>query len=137
MTNYPFHYQFLLNCDTHSVPRDGTVGSYGSIDFANQTAIGTYTVVATNTFTGCTNTMKGDATISYSNSPLAGTLTKSPNVAGVCIGTDVSATATPGSGGGSTAVDVLEYRFDGAGTWTAYTSGAILGTTGHSLVEIR
>jgi gliding motility-associated-like protein len=61
---------------------------------------------------------------------------KTPNLDAVCDRQDVSATFSPGSGGvGCT--DAFQYRLDGSGSWAAYTPGADISTTGHTLVEIR
>ncbi len=46
-------------------------GTGGAISFGNQTAAGTYTVIATNTATTCTNTMTGSATIIVNALPAA------------------------------------------------------------------
>jgi len=61
---------------------------------------------------------------------------KTPAVAVVCEGTDVSATFTAGSGGVN-CTDEFEYSYDGTGTWNSYSPGTNLSTTGHTLVEIR
>jgi len=61
---------------------------------------------------------------------------KTPALASVCDGTDVSATFLAGSGGVGCS-DAYQYRFDGSGLWTPYTPGNNLATTGHSLVEIQ
>jgi hypothetical protein len=50
-------------------------GVTGPISFGNQTAAGTYTVLATNTTTGCTTPMTGAAVISVNASPAAFTVT--------------------------------------------------------------
>ncbi len=75
-------------------------------------------------------------TVTVVAQPVGPTLdVKTPNVASVCSGTDVSATFIAGSGGvGCT--DAFEYRFDG-GSWSAYTPGTNLNTIGHTLVEIQ
>ncbi len=77
-------------------------------------------------------------TVTIEGTPIAGTLTKSPNVATVCAGTAVSATLTPGSGGNGT--DETQYSTNAGGTWTTYTSGNSISTTGLSganVVQIR
>jgi len=61
---------------------------------------------------------------------------KTPNLASVCDGTNVSATFIAGSGGVGCS-DAFQYRFDGVGLWTAYTPGNSLSTTGHTLVDIQ
>ncbi len=50
-------------------------GTGAAISFGLQTATGTYTVVATNSLTGCTNTMTGSVTISTNPLPAAQVLT--------------------------------------------------------------
>jgi hypothetical protein len=67
--------------------------------------------------------------------PVAPSITKSPNTTNVCEGATVSATFTGGSGGNGT--NTYEYRYDGTGSWSSYTPGTPLSTTGHTLVEIR
>jgi len=75
-------------------------------------------------------------TVTVVPQPIGPTLdVKTPNLASVCIGTDVSATFIAGSGGVGCS-DAFEYRFDG-GSWTTYTPGTNLSTTGHTLVEIQ
>ena len=51
------------------------LGSGGALDFGLYTSTGTYTVVATNTSTGCTATMTGSATIGTTTAPTAYTVT--------------------------------------------------------------
>ncbi len=46
-------------------------GTGGSLDFGISAAAGVYTVVATNTLTGCTRTMAGSATITIEQHPLS------------------------------------------------------------------
>jgi len=46
-------------------------GTGSLIDFGNQTAAGTYTIKATNTTTGCVNTMTGSSVIVVNNPPIA------------------------------------------------------------------
>jgi hypothetical protein len=60
---------------------------------------------------------------------------KTPDLASVCDGTDVSATFSAGSGGVGCS-DAFEYRIDG-GSWTTYTPGTDLSTIGHTSVEIQ
>jgi uncharacterized protein YaiE (UPF0345 family) len=69
--------------------------------------------------------------------PSAPTLNvKTPNLATVCAGTLVSATFNAGTGGVGCSDD-YQYRFDGAGGWSAYTPGTDLNTTGHTSVQIQ
>jgi uncharacterized protein YjbI with pentapeptide repeats len=69
--------------------------------------------------------------------PVAGTLTKTPNVVSVCENDNVSAALTAGTGGNGT--DELQYRINNGAwsAWAAYTSGSNISTTGLTGVEIR
>ena len=76
--------------------------------------------------------------MTFSAAPVSGTLTPTPAAGAVCDGAFVSATATSGTDGSGTITDFVEYRYDGgSGSWTTYSSGSPLTTSGHSLVEIR
>jgi hypothetical protein len=70
---------------------------------------------------------------------LAGSLSKNPDSEGVCVGSNVSATLIPGSGGNG--VDSLAYRTKtGSSTWSAwsdYASGTNIPTTGKTAVEVH
>ena len=57
----------------------------------------------------------------------------------VCMGDEVSATFTGGSGGTGTVTDVYQFSIDGGVTWNLYTSGAsILATEeGVNIIQIR
>ncbi len=70
--------------------------------------------------------------------PVSGTLTKTPDADNVCENEDVSAILTAGSGGNGT--DELEYRTHDGTNWSAwanYVSGNDISTTGKTDVEIR
>ena len=67
-----FNYQLMNGSTPVGTPRSGT-GS--SIDFGLQTAAGAYTVVATNSSTGCFAPMTGTATITITPLPTADTVT--------------------------------------------------------------
>jgi hypothetical protein len=87
---------------------------------------------------GCGTLYTNSVHIEVEPTPVSGSLTKSPDLTTVCEGTDVSASATSGSGGNGT--DVLEYRTEttsGWSSWIAYTSGNSINTTGKINVEIR
>ena len=127
-----------------------TENGAGSITAGATTLTPTYTSAAgdagnvvTLTMTVTSNNACGTATatatytVTVNAVPESGTLNKTPDVTVVCEGTNVSATLTAGSGGAGTITDVLEYRFNGSGTWSAYTSGASLSTTGKTKVEIQ
>lgn len=62
------NYQLQANAVNTGSPIAGT-GS--AISFGNQTSAGTYTVIATNATTSCTNNMTGNAVITISTTPVA------------------------------------------------------------------
>ncbi len=109
--------------DTPSITIDWTIAG------------GPYAVSVYTSADGCDGTPQSvDVTIVQQ--PIGPTLNiKTPNLASVCDGADVSATFIAGSGGVGCS-DVFEYRFDG-GIWTTYTPGTNLSTTGHTSVEIQ
>ncbi len=119
---------------TYTISPGGTqmAGTGSAISFGTLTA-GTYTISGTNL--GGTTSMTGSAVITEEATPVAGTLAKTPNTASVLTGTNVSAALTAGSGGNGT--DELEYRFGGTGSWSSYTTGTNLSTTGQTSVDIR
>ncbi len=76
-------------------------------------------------------------TVNIVAQPIAPTMTKSPNLAEVCSGTDVSATIlTAGSGGVAACEDSYQYRTN-EGSWIAYTPGVAISTTGLNSVDIK
>ena len=75
--------------------------------------------------------------ITVEQTPVSGTLNKTPDLANVCEGSDVSATLTPGSGGNG--IDSLAYRTHDGFNWSAwldYNSGDNISTLGKTQVEI-
>ncbi len=76
--------------------------------------------------------------ITIEQTPVTGTLAKTPNVANVCEGSDVSAALTAGSGGNG--VDSLAYRTHNGTAWSSwinYVSGTNISTTDKTQVEIQ
>ncbi len=71
-------------------------GTAGSLSFGTQTAGGTYTVVATNSTTGCSENMTGSAIITVNSLPTAFTVTGGGNYcsggSGVIVGLNSSTT---------------------------------------------
>src|SRR6185295_3677959 len=61
---------------------------------------------------------------------------KSPNLSAVCDGQDVNATITAGSGGTGCS-DSYEFSTDGGTTWSAYTSGANISSTGRAGTSVN
>lgn len=83
--------------------------------------------------TGC-----AEITITVEPAPVSGTLSKTPDVASICQGNSVSATLSAGSGGNG--IDELEYRTNNGSawsSWSAYTSGSSISTSGLTNVEIQ
>ncbi|MBV5347583.1 hypothetical protein JZU46_05135, partial [bacterium] len=118
-----------------------TLGSATGAQTASYTPLTTsvgvkyyYCIVSGTCSPTVTSTVSGAITIN--TIPVSGTLTPSVAAGGVCVGTSVSATLTAGSGGAGTVADVLQYKYD-AGSWTTYTSGLSLTTTGHTSVSIQ
>ncbi|MCO5266982.1 MAG: hypothetical protein M9948_14050, partial [Lentimicrobium sp.] len=89
------------------------------------------------TATYCENSAYTTVGWTVEATPIAGTLTKTPNVLNVCENDIVSATLTAGNGGNGT--DELEFRTNNGtwSAWAAYTSGANISTADLSGVEIR
>lgn len=90
---------------------------------------------------GCASTDTALVNWSVSSAVIMPVMTKVPAIAGVCDGTDVSATlASPGSGGSAGCSDIYEFRTYSAGLWTAlapYTPGNLIPTTGLDSIEIQ
>jgi hypothetical protein len=97
---------------------------------------GPYTLSVFTTVNGCSGPPQS-VDVTVVESPVGPTLdNQTPAGPGVCAGTPVSATFLAGSGG-IDCTDQFEYSFDNSGTWTTYTPGSQIPTTGVSLVEIR
>jgi hypothetical protein len=76
-------------------------GTASALDFGLQTAANAYTVVATNTTTGCFSNMTGSATVTITPTTTATvTITTIPGTT-ICAGAFGTFTATPASGGSS------------------------------------
>ncbi len=92
------HYQLYNGFTTMGVAVPSTGGP---LDLGLQTAPGTYTVIATNASTACSNTMAGSAVVTVN--PLAPTYVAVSTVAGdtVCSGSTVTFTPAPVNGGTS------------------------------------
>lgn len=75
--------------------------------------------------------------VTVESTPVAGNLSKTPDVIAVCENENVSAALIPGTGGNG--VDETEYRTNNGSWsgWTSYTSGQEIATTGLTTIEIR
>jgi len=127
-------YQLLLNSTQTGSP---VIGTGSAISFGNQTTAGTYTVVATNSTTTCTNNMAGNAVITITTTPVAFTVSGTTTI---CSGTSTSITlsssangvnyqlyngaATVGSAVPGTGSTIIFLNISAAGTYT------IIGTAG-------
>ncbi|MEI6349171.1 MAG: gliding motility-associated C-terminal domain-containing protein [Bacteroidota bacterium] len=71
--------------------------------------------------------------------PIAPVLVKNPNVTSVCDGAVLSATLTSPGSGGAGCIDVIQYRSDNGGgfsAWQNYTPSTAIPTTGLVAVQI-
>jgi len=129
------NYQLRIGTAPVGSPVAGT-GSDISLPTGNLTSNTTFNVLATTASTLCSRQLTTTPTVNVEQTPVAPTITKNPNTISVCAGTYVSATFSNGSGGNGT--ETYEYRYDGTGSWSSYTPGQNLSTSGqHTLVEIR
>lgn len=128
-------YQLRIGTDAIGDPVVGDNGNTLSFPTGNLTETTEFNILAT-TIVGsdCFIVLDNTARVLVEQTPIAGTLAKTPNSANICEGTPVSAELTAGIGGSG---DELEYRYDGDGAWNAYTSTNAIATIGHSLVEVR
>lgn len=118
------------------------IGVDNSLDFGTQTTSGTYTVLATNTATGCSSTMTGSAVISINSLPAAFTATVSPTGSYCAGGAGVHVKLTGSASGvsyslmyGSSTVSTMAgsgaaLDFGAQTNAGAYTVVATNGTTG-------
>jgi len=118
------------------IPADYQLNGTGNTISVDWNTAGIYVLsVYSYSVISCPSTTQS-VTVTVVGQPLGPTINaKAPNLASVCEGTNVSASFIAGSGGVGCS-DVFEYRFDG-GSWTAYTSGTNLSTTGHTSVDIQ
>ncbi len=111
------NYQLYNGTSTVGSPMSG---SGSSIDFGNQTAAGTYTILAIDATTSCTNTMTGTATITIITLPTAYSLTGGGNYCAGGAGVDISLSGSASS---------INYQlYDGT-----TTEGSTVSGTGSSL----
>ena len=82
-----------------SFPVDSLSGTGGALSFPSMTGAGSYTVLARNTTTGCTNTMSGTATIGITPNVTPSVMVSTGMGDSVCSGSMVTFTATPVNGG--------------------------------------
>ena len=88
--------QLFVNASPTGSP---VAGTGAAISFGNQTAVGTYTVVATNATTTCTNNMSGSVTVAVNPIPVASATPSSQNI---CSGDPITTIVLGSSLGGTT-----------------------------------
>jgi hypothetical protein len=86
--------------------------------------------------------LTGSATVTVEADPVAPGINPSPaSGTMVCVGDNVSATFTPGSGGAGTVTDTYEFSTDGGNTWNPYNPGDPITATaamkGINTIQIR
>ena len=135
----------LANSQTgidYQLQKDGTntgspvSGNDSGITFGNQTAAGTYTVVATTTSTGCTAAMTGNAVVTINPLTEAGTASSNQTI---CSGLTPTAITLTGNVGTVTKWQSSLDNFATAGsdisnTTTTLTLGALTATTSYRAV---
>lgn len=122
-------YQLSLNGTNSGSPVTGT---NSAINFGNQTANGTYTVLATNATTGCTNLMTGSAIITTNTNNTA-KVTVQPLPAVVCTG---NATFTATATGTASPAYQWQVSLDTGKTYTNVVNGSLYSGTQTSALTI-
>ena len=107
------NYQLELNGNPTGSPVTGTGGA---LTFSNQTAAGTYTVVAVNATSGCTATMTGNASVTINPSP---SCTVTPPSAAICANGSQTFTVNPSGG-----TPGYTYLWSDGSTGTSITTNA-------------
>jgi hypothetical protein len=140
--NTPYTYQWQR---TTTLPTDGPGPGFNDITGATAFTYQPGALTQTTYYrlqqvsaSGCGSFYTNYITVTVEPAPVSGTVTKDQNVPNICEGTDVSATIAAGSGGNGT--NVREYRTKSGGNWSSwslYTSGDAIPTTGKTDVEIR
>lgn len=82
------NYQLYIGGVASGAP---VAGTGAAISFGLQTTAGTYTVIATNTTSGCTRTQTGSVTITVNTAP---SISVNPSTQSVCIGSSVTFSVT-------------------------------------------
>ena len=117
------NYQLYLGLNPVGSP---VPGAGGAISFGNVTTVGTYTVVATNTLTGCNNPMTGNAVVSINPLPI---VNAGPDqVIPYGTSTSLSGTASGGTGALSYSWIPLAYIASGQTTLTPATTNLFFNT---------
>jgi hypothetical protein len=90
-----------------------------------------YRAIVTQSVPGCADTKLTNCITVTSTEPLPPTITAipAPNST-ICKGSEVDITFTPGTGGGSNCLDVVEYSNDGGTTWLPYNAPLTATVTG-------
>src|ERR1019366_2438335 len=128
-SNTGIHYQLYRGITSVGTPVTGT-GS--ALNLGLQTVAGSYTVIATDATSGCTNNMTGSVavTITATVTPTV-TITTSPGDT-VCAGTTVTFTAIPVNGG-----TAPTYVWNVNGSWTGSGSTYIYMPSDGDIVTVH
>ncbi len=114
------------------VPSGTHTGTGTALDFGLHTAIGTYSVVATNA-SGCISNMSGSATISITPLVTPSVTLSSDHGDNVCAGTLTTYTATPVNGG---TLPVYDWRVNGTSTGVVASTFAYIPMNGDMVTAI-
>ena len=125
-------YQYSINGgSTYSAYTNGsaitTTGATTSVIVQSRRTAGSY---------GCTNSVWTTICIWPISAPTVNpTLNTATPASGtsICAGYSPSATITAGSGGSTGATDTYEYSINNGSSWSAYTSGSAITTTGATI----
>lgn len=108
-------------------------GVNDTLDFGMHTAAGTYTILATDAVTGCTNYQSGSATVVVIPTVVPSVSIWASTADTICQGTWVMFTATPVNGGGSPS---FQWKVNGVDTATGSTFSYIPDTTNYVSVTL-
>jgi methyl coenzyme M reductase gamma subunit len=134
-------YQWQISTSGSGGTYTDIVGATGSgYNTLALTATTWYRVIRTCDGNNCNTGTSNVIEVTVAPAPVAGAITKVPDVTGVCQATNVSATIIAGSGGGGIVTDVNEYSTNGGANWNPYVSGtniSTVGLNGNNVVQIR
>ena len=138
--NYTYLWQESVGCNGtwSDAPGTNNNASYTRNNFAST---GTYCYRRMVTDNECPTTAPAvfSEIVQFTIVPdlISQSINPSPNSNSVCAGTSVSATFNGGGGEPGLYTDIYEISTNGGNTWTPYTPGAAVATTGLSEVRIR
>ena len=122
------NYQLYTN-STFAVG-SAVAGTGSALSFGSQTGVGTYTAIASNTTSGCTQPMSGSQTVTVNPPSVGGTATASASPICSGSGTTITLTGYTGSIQWQSSTDNVTFNDVGGQTAATLTTGA-LGVTTH------